>query len=138
MKRTKSKTRERTILPTILIAATLSILSGIILTAILAYFTLNNKTPSSVTGTVISIIHFTSVFFGAVYTMIGRTNNGALLPLLLSVVYMIILAGINILFIDSGIKIGFADIASVILPAGISALIMLSRGGNHRSLKFRR
>lgn len=138
MKRSKFKLKERPIFLTILIAAFLSTALGMLMTAVLAYITLNGTISYGTARMWMAIIHFAGVLCGGISTVFDNAKKGLILPLMATGAYVLILLGTNILFWGAGVKIGIAEIVAILLPSGIVALIMLQKGRTHTITKFRR
>lgn len=134
----KMKSKERPIVSNLIICVVISLVVGIIMTAILTYITLNNRLSYDAAGKAMCIIHFVGVLCGCISAMSGSVKKGILLPLAVCLAYIFILLGTNVLCFDSSIKIGIADIAACILPALISVLILNGRAGKGRTVKHRR
>lgn len=138
VKNAKPKSKEKSMLNKVVVGIVVSIVCGLIFAVVLTSLALGGNVPFEMANIMITAAHFVAVLLGGLSAVIGKEKSGLLMPLFITAGYLLVLLCVNILFLDTGVKITAFDVLGVAAAAGVAVIAGIFRDRGVRSRKFRR
>ena len=136
MKNKRFKARELSVPVSIAVGAAVAVVLSVLQSAVVSYLVVNGQIAEEAIGTVIPILQFVSMFIGGLTASLVSTKKAGIVPAVLSAVYLLLLIGCHILFIDEKMIISMGTMIAAVAASLINLLLVL-RGSKGKKMKLR-